>query len=729
MAERFGAALRAARRRSGLTQEELAHRAGLGVRTVRGLETGERATPRTDTVHRLADALGLAQAERTELLLSAGNPGADHEPEPAPEPPPVSALDRQLAEAADRLAHTVLVRWQREEEHRQVFAPVPLPVRWRAAAPGLSDSWDNIGSEPVDLVGRFAEVVRFYERVPSGRLVVLGRAGSGKSVLAVRFVLDRIGTRAAGEPVPVVFGLASWNPATTALRDWLTTRLLEDHPDLRAPGPDGTTLAAALVDTGRVLPVLDGFDEMPGGVHQAAVDSLNAARLPVVVTSRPDEYAAAVAARDVLAGSVAVELEDLKPDDLVEYLPRATRDERWTPVLDALRTPEGHTLAAVLTSPLMVGLARTVYDHKKGDPAELLDTRRFPTPAALEEHLLGSLLPSAYRYQPESARFHPEAAEHYLRSLARHLNRLGTRDLAWWRLGLSLPVWVRAAVVAAISCVVIGVGDLLGEAAVLSFTPRGAVFAAALGLAGGVVLGVLNAAIGRVGVEPTRVRLRVRRSAGRDRGRVAARAKLGFRAGAVLAVAYTVVRELAVLLTGQVVAGWPYVLFDATVFAVVLGSAAAAVVALLTWFEHPLDVGSAGSPADLLAADRRTVLVQLVVFGPLFAVVTPLLFLLVLSALEVPGLLPFELRVAPGFALLLGLVAGVTGSLAYLLCASAWGHWLLFARLYLPLVGRLPWAVGAFLEDACARGVLRRAGAVYQFRHARLQDHLAARPA
>ncbi|MFI6358668.1 hypothetical protein ACIBJF_40075 [Streptomyces sp. NPDC050743] len=31
----------------------------------------------------------------------------------------------------------------------------------------------------------------------------------------------------------------------------------------------------------------------------------------------------------------------------------------------------------------------------------------------------------------------------------------------------------------------------------------------------------------------------------------------------------------------------------------------------------------------------------------------------------------------------------------------------------------------AFLDDAHRRGVLRQAGAVYQFRHARLQEQLA----
>jgi hypothetical protein len=46
------------------------------------------------------------------------------------------------------------------------------------------------------------------------------------------------------------------------------------------------------------------------------------------------------------------------------------------------------------------------------------------------------------------------------------------------------------------------------------------------------------------------------------------------------------------------------------------------------------------------------------------------------------------------------------------------------ARIWLPLTGRMPWAMTAFLDDAYQRGVLRQAGAVYQFRHARLQDHL-----
>ena len=49
------------------------------------------------------------------------------------------------------------------------------------------------------------------------------------------------------------------------------------------------------------------------------------------------------------------------------------------------------------------------------------------------------------------------------------------------------------------------------------------------------------------------------------------------------------------------------------------------------------------------------------------------------------------------------------------------------ARTWLSLTHRLPWRIMPFLADAHRRGVLRQVGAVYQFRHIRLQEHLAAK--
>lgn len=66
----FGAWLRRLREVSGLTQEELASRAGLTSNAVSALELGTRKHPYPHTVRSLADALGLSEDERTSLLAA-----------------------------------------------------------------------------------------------------------------------------------------------------------------------------------------------------------------------------------------------------------------------------------------------------------------------------------------------------------------------------------------------------------------------------------------------------------------------------------------------------------------------------------------------------------------------------------------------------------------------------------------------------------------------------------
>ena len=68
--ETFGEQLRRYREARGLSQEELAERAALTANGIGALERGERRRPYPDTVRRLADALGLDEAQRAELVGS-----------------------------------------------------------------------------------------------------------------------------------------------------------------------------------------------------------------------------------------------------------------------------------------------------------------------------------------------------------------------------------------------------------------------------------------------------------------------------------------------------------------------------------------------------------------------------------------------------------------------------------------------------------------------------------
>lgn len=700
MASQFGLLLRQWRQRAGLSQEALAQRAAVGIRTVRGLETGERTDPRMGTVRALADALELTGAERTELFSAAGR----DEPVAAVEPVRFDPLH----EAVETLKVAIEARWRREEEQRQIHDPVPLPVRWDAAPAPLMDSWLNIGGEAA-LGGRLDQVVEVYRGVGSRRLVVLGRAGSGKTVLTTRFVLDLLAARNPADPVPVIFSLGAWHPERAGLRDWLADQLTRDHPFLAAPGPSGGTLAAALVDSQRVLPVLDGFDEIATGLHRPALTALNTTTLPLLLTSRVDEYRDAVEGTDVLTSAAAVVLADLTCDDLADYLPRTTRKTGpggnvWKPVLDEVRN-DG-PLAEVLTTPLMVALARRIYsDTPDHDPAALLDLH---APDEIERHLLSSFVPAVYGV-------HADRVQPWLGHLADHLTRLGTHDVAWWQFGTS-------SVVTGLTVgITVGVADLgLETVLVGGLTARGLLFAAMIGLVTGLLFGVAHRfVVRRTPLEPVRTRLRLRGRAGR---RVWSRGLLGLAFGGAVGAAYGLVRAMAFWLVTPDVPWSAGVLVDIGVFGLVFGLGAALVFAVVAAMEAPLDVRSAGSPDGLLEANRRAVLGLVAAMVPVFAV-----FVAGATGVVASGLtaLRFEVLWSPTTALALGLVGGVGGGLAYVLSLTAWGQWVVFARVWLPLTGKLPWGLPAFLDDAYRRGVLRRAGAVYQFRHARLQEHFA----
>jgi transcriptional regulator with XRE-family HTH domain len=724
LTSQFSTQLRRLRLKAGMTQEGLAERSGVSVRTIRGFETGERAGPRVATVRLLADALELQPDERDELLAAA----AGHAPAKAPEPehrPPASHVQRPadaLADTADELAQAVGARWQREEELRQIQDPFPLPVRWQLAPEHLMDHWPNIcdapaggTAEPLDLAGQLDDVVRTYERIPSKRLVVLGRAGSGKTILTLRFVLDLLKNRGYADAVPVIVSLGSWNPTTATLRDWLTGQLTRDYPGLAAPGPGGSTLAAALVQTGRILPVLDGFDEMAGGLHRAALEALNADRMPLLLTSRPTEYADAVAATDVLTWAACVELTDLTRTDLNDYLPRSTRkatptgsDTVWDPVLTELRdhpqSPASANLAAVLTTPLMVALARAIYSDIPGrDPSALLDIDRFGTPEAIEDHLLGTFIPTVYRPQPDRRRWDPDRAHHWLSNLAKHLDRLGTRDIAWWQLGTTMrrpsQMLLVALVAGLVNGLVNGLGAGLSEglaAGLGAALAGGLAFGAAFGLAHGLVF-----MFGAAAFEPSGVRIQLLGRTTRARAKFVPRFMVGLAAG----VAGGLVLGLWGGLGDELVGGLGTGLVGGLGVGLAFGLVCGLVAGLMARFEVPIDIRSTASPADLLATNRNTVVFQSLVWGPVFGLGVGL----------VGGLVD---------GLAFGLVIGIGVGIGHGLSLTAWGQWVVFSRIWLPLTGRLPWAVTAFLDDACRRGVLRQAGAVYQFRHARLQDHL-----
>ena len=159
-----------------------------------------------------------------------------------------------MAQVADQLAIAVGAQWEAEAAIRRLNDPYPLPVSWAAADPSLTDAWDSLvklatsgagwpppppagtwAAGPDDLAGKGGELVEVLARVPTGRLVVLGEPGAGKTMLMVRLVLDLLARRRRRRPCPDPGLGGVLEPAEQDLRDWLGAQLLIDYPALAGP--------------------------------------------------------------------------------------------------------------------------------------------------------------------------------------------------------------------------------------------------------------------------------------------------------------------------------------------------------------------------------------------------------------------------------------------------------------------------------------------------------------
>jgi tetratricopeptide (TPR) repeat protein/transcriptional regulator with XRE-family HTH domain len=176
----FGVRLSACRRSAGLSQQELALRSGLSIRTVSNLERGRTKWPHPSSVRRLADALGLHGEARGKFFAAAERRMVHDTSTPAGAVPGSRPGRAELSNAADgRLLRAGASRGPgaAERERHQAGHGV-VPRQLPAAVPAF--------------VGRRAELAVLSETLhqPDETAVVTvvgGTAGVGKTALAVHW--------------------------------------------------------------------------------------------------------------------------------------------------------------------------------------------------------------------------------------------------------------------------------------------------------------------------------------------------------------------------------------------------------------------------------------------------------------------------------------------------------------------------------------------------------------
>ncbi len=668
------------------------------------------------------------------------------------------------AQLADDLAVTVREQWEEEVAARSLRDPQVIPLAWSATSRPVAAPPDAlvgpVGGRVLRLSfdGRLdggfdtasARLAEEYRRVESGRLVILGEPGAGKTVLAAMLTLGLLAERAPGAPVPVLLQVSGWDPVSVSLNDWMVTTLAQAYYGGREDVP------RRLLSRRCLLAVLDGLDEMPEASRRSAVRALNEAcgeDQGVVLTCRSAEYQDVIeGGSPVLRRAPVVEVAPVPVADGIAYLSEVSWPEgvEWEPVYERLRTDPNGPLATALSTPLALSLARTVYGNTGRAPAELL---AFDAAHAVEDHLADRLVTAAYAPPPGSRAQHADDvwlrkakyAERYLTFLATYLHRQRERDLHWWLMNYRLmPRSAGLVVGMAVTLITMAI-------AIIGAVAQGLKLFGAEGVLLCVGCGVLATITWYAAPHRSPGRLSFSRRGSLERLRT------GFATGMKLTTILAC--PVAVAMAGYITfseEGWArgaplrYILFLALVAGV--GLAVSVSVAVHAWLDAPPERATGASPLGLLRQDRASSVTGALTAGIAFGLtVSPAVALTKAAAsmgaryvTHTPFGLPagvFEqlptmndaypslvlIRAAPDLAgRVLYLLMYAAGFALLILLTRAWPRFLLL-RLFLAARGKLPWRLLRFLADVRDRQLLRQSAGAYQFRHIRLQERLAGR--
>jgi hypothetical protein len=552
---------------------------------------------------------------------------------------------------------------------------------------------DAAGAAPY---GRLEQITDYYNRLTPGRMVITGEPGSGKTALALSLALGLLENRrsqGAPGPVPVLLSLTGWDP-DESLESWLIRQLERDC---------GQTpiMATKLVEGRRILPILDGLDEMDfdnipfdqrravAALKQIEAYHDGSGYAPLVLICRDALYESFHQRNLRLSHSVRIVTMRVSPAQGARYLQvRSTNPSRWDAVVQTMTTQPWGPLAAALNSPWRLNLAATMYEFQApnltyGRNPQHLCT--LPTADAIGRHLLDGYVGAATRAEPRGGRrrtyLEPQVTT-WLGTLASYLDHNGASPTVVS--GRLLPssdllpheLWavagvrrVRALVVAFV--VLTGVVGAGVPAFLLPDEPtnRQWVF-----IGGAATLTLLMGVLSWRRVWPAPVRA--------DARRLATPGGLT-RAGIALGIGG--------------LGGYALGLPGGAHSAIVMAAGVGLLVSLLTLESghHP-----ANSPLSVLNNDL------------LFTTVNACLLAVVFGLLWWPTFHDARSTAA-------GAVFGLCIAFVDRSTATRYAAFLLCTR------GRLPWRVGAFLRWARDAGILRTAGIAYRFRHTQVRDHLA----
>jgi DNA polymerase III delta prime subunit len=326
--------------------------------------------------HQWLDALpGPIETHLTEILavmqrvLAGDERGIFQEVEISQALPRAARTARPAGERPLRLLRQRVRQFWIEGVLKDSVAARPVVLLQKQTDPtAVERLWDRVlevpGQEATSITAD-TSVMTLFERA-GGSMLILGEPGSGKTTTLLELTRELIARSEQDEsaPIPVVFKLSTWSASRGRLLDWL-------EKEMNSKYLVGTEAARRWLKDARVMPLLDGLDEVHPAARQACVTAINTFQEEF----GPIEIAVASRLRDYMALPVrlrcngAIRLERLTDDQVDAYINGAV------PPLRALRAAlDGDAqLRQLAGSPLMLNVMSYAYDGASEEESAVVE--------------------------------------------------------------------------------------------------------------------------------------------------------------------------------------------------------------------------------------------------------------------------------------------------------------------------------------------------------------------
>ena len=378
--------LRQARIERGLTQRRLAEELGADEQTVRSWERGTRF-PSLEFRNHLCHVL---EKSSEELGLQI-NQAQQHSQEPEDEIPPEPQEDiahtstTQIKDTSVKISqpegkpHQMMshkdenrVRMIRRVHSRWIGGVLEHISTGHLLNPHLQEEPETV-NHPWKSTRRKLfrtehaphddlQIMHVYDAA-DGELLILGEPGAGKTISLLNMLRELL-TRSELDdtlPIPVIFHVSSWAEKRHTFAHWLIEELCTKY---QVPH----TLAETWIFNDRIIPLLDGLDEVGDPFRTKCIEVINDYRqehgfLPLVVCSRKSDYLAQPA-RIIL--NTAVVIQPLTMQQIEEYI--SSTGDNLTMMRSAMQ--QDMLLQEMASNPLMLHILARSYQEMS--PEEVL---------------------------------------------------------------------------------------------------------------------------------------------------------------------------------------------------------------------------------------------------------------------------------------------------------------------------------------------------------------------